>query len=261
VLKTLAWFIFCFGLWSSLGAVHTAHAGSATVAAAATLRHALDEISPQFTKATGHTLKVAYGSSGNFYSQIKQGAPFDIFLSADMVFPQKLVDEKLAAPPALPYAEGRLVLLLPRKSDLKPDGTLADVAAALNDGRLVKLAIANPTVAPYGTRAQEALTHAGLWAAAKPRLVIGENVGQATQFVASGAAQAGLVALSLALAPELAVRTQYALVPRQWHQPLVQGMVLVKPNNPAAKAFASYVKTEAARSVLKKYGYDEVQAR
>ena len=107
MLKILA----CFIWFTCLG---TAHAGSAIVAAAATLRHALDEISPQFTKVTGHTLKVAYGSSGNFYSQIKQGAPFDVFLSADMVFPQKLVDEKLAVAPALPYAEGRLVLLLPR---------------------------------------------------------------------------------------------------------------------------------------------------
>ncbi|EDM82878.1 MULTISPECIES: molybdate ABC transporter substrate-binding protein [unclassified Limnobacter] len=254
MLKILA----CFIWFTCLG---TAHAGSATVAAAATLRHALDEISPQFTKATGHTLKVAYGSSGNFYSQIKQGAPFDVFLSADMVFPQKLVDEKLAVAPALPYAEGRLVLLLPRKSRLKPDGTLADLAAALKDGRLSKLAIANPTVAPYGTRAQEALMHADLWAGVKPRLVIGENVGQATQFVASGAAQAGLVALSLALAPDLAARTQYALVPREWHQPLVQGMVLIQPENPAAKALADYLKTETARAVLKKYGYDEVRGR
>ena len=97
MLKTLT----CFVLLISLGA---AHAGSATVAAAATLRYALDEISLQFTKATGHSLKVAYGSSGNFYSQIKQGAPFDVFLSADMVFPQKLVDEKLAALPVLPYS-------------------------------------------------------------------------------------------------------------------------------------------------------------
>lgn len=254
MLKTLA----CFVLLISLGA---AHAGSATIAAAATLRYALDEISPQFTKATGHSLRVAYGSSGNFYSQIKQGAPFDVFLSADMVFPQKLVDEKLAASPALPYAEGRLVLLLPRESRLKPDGTLADLAAALKDGRLSKLAIANPTVAPYGMRAQEALMHANLWVTAKPRLVMGENIGQATQFVASGAAQAGLVALSLALAPELAERTQYALLPREWHQPLVQGMVLIRPDNPAAKAFSDFMNTAPARAVLKKYGYDEVLGR
>jgi molybdate transport system substrate-binding protein len=90
---------------------------------------------------------------------------------------------------------------------------------------------------------------------------MGENIGQATQFVASGAAQAGLVALSLALAPELAVRTQYALVPREWHQPLVQGMVLIRPDNPAAKAFADFMNTAPARAVLKKYGYDEVLGR
>jgi molybdate transport system substrate-binding protein len=257
VLKRLT----CFVLFTCLGVVNAAHAGSATVAAAATLRYALNEISPAFTKTTGHTLKVAYGSSGNFYSQIKQGAPFDVFLSADMLFPQKLVDEKLAVPPALPYAEGRLVLLLPQKSRLKPDGTLADLTSALKDGRLSKLAIANPAVAPYGARAQEALTHAGLWAVAQPHLVIGENVGQATQFVASGAAQAGLVALSLALAPELAERTQYAMVPREWHQPLVQGMVLIRPDNAAAKAFVDYLRTGAARAVLRKYGYDEVQAQ
>lgn len=252
--KTIA----CFCILASVG---LAHAGSATVAAAATLRYALDEIAPQFTKATGHTLKVAYGSSGNFYSQIKQGAPFDVFLSADMVFPQKLVHEKRAVPPAVPYAEGRLVLLLPRKSRLKPDGSLDDLAAALKDGRLSKLAIANPTVAPYGMRAQEALMRAGLWGSIKPRLVIGENIGQATQFVALGAAQAGLVALSLALAPELAARTQYALVPREWHQPLVQGVVLIQAGNPAATAFVAYIKTEPARAVLKKYGYDEVLGR
>jgi len=116
-------------------------------------------------------------------------------------------------------------------------------------------------VAPYGMRAQEALMNADLWAKVKPRLVMGENIGQATQFVASGAAQAGLVALSLALAPELAVRTQYALVPREWHQPLVQGMVLIRPDNPAAKAFADFMNTAPARAVLKKYGYDEVLGR
>ena len=120
-----------------------AQAGTATVAAAATLRYALEDMAPRFRQATGHTLKVAYGSSGNFYSQIKQGAPFDVFLSADMVFPQKLVAEKLATPPVHAYAEGRLVLLVPNKSPLKADGSLQDLAAALKDGRLSKLAIAN----------------------------------------------------------------------------------------------------------------------
>lgn len=254
--------IVCF---LSLLCATSAYAGTATVAAAATLRYALDEIAPQFTQASGHTLKVAYGSSGNFYSQIKQGAPFDVFLSADLVFPQKLIDEQLAVPPLLPYAEGRLVLLLPKKSKLKTDGSLKDLAAALKDGRMKKFAnkfaIANPAVAPYGLRAQEALTHAGVGNEITPHLVLGENVGQATQFVASGAAQAGLVALSLALAPEVAARTQYALVPREWHKPLSQGLVLIHKKNPAAVAFVDFLRTPPAQAVLKKYGYDPVVAR
>ena len=237
------------------------HAGTATVAAAATLRYALDEIAPEFKKATGHDLRVAYGSSGNFYSQIMQGAPFDVFLSADTEFPQKLVDEKKAQPPVKVYAEGRLVLLVPLQSRLKVDGLLKDLTAALEDGRLSKLAIANPAVAPYGMRAKEALIHAGIWAQVEPRLVIGENVGQATQFATTGAAQAGLVALSLALAPQLAANTQYALIPREWHEPLVQGMVLLREKNPAALAFMNYMGTEVARNVLKKYGYDDTVNR
>lgn len=254
VLKTLAGILFtiCAGL---------AHAETATVAAAATLRHALAEIVPRFTQATGHTLKVAYGSSGNFYSQIKQGAPFDLFLSADMEFPQMLVDEKFATPPVHAYAEGRLVLLVPSGSKLKTDNILKDLHAALQDGRLRKFAIANPTVAPYGMRAKEVLIHAGLWEQLQPHLVIGENVGQAAQFASSGAAQGGLVALSIALAPELMKRTRHALVPREWHQPLVQGMVLIKPNNAAAMAFADYLRTDAARGVLQRYGYNKVAAQ
>ena len=243
-------------LWASV-----AQAGNATVAAAATLRYALEEIAPKFTQATGHTVNVAYGASGNFYSQIKQGAPFDVFLSADMTFAQKLVDEKLAEPPVHAYAEGRLVLLVPKNSALKADGSLKDLAAALKDGRLTRFAIANPSVAPYGMRAREALTHVGLWERIQPRLVVGENISQATQFASSGAAQAGLVALSLATSAQLGSHTRFELVPKQWHQPLYQGMVLIRAKNPAARAFYDYLKTPEARAVLKKYGYDEPAAQ
>lgn len=248
----------CAVLFLCSGALHAA---TATVAAAATLRYALDEIAPAFKKSTGHELKVAYGSSGNFYSQIKQGAPFDVFLSADMEFPQKLVDEHKAKAPVRVYAEGRLVLLLPLQSRLKVDGSLKDLEAAVKDGRLQKLAIANPVTAPYGMRAKEVLGHVGLWESIQTRLVIGENVGQATQFAISGSAQAGLVALSLALAPQLAERTQYALIPKEWHKPLVQGVVLVREGNAAASAFMDYLHTDFARNVLKKYGYDSVVNR
>jgi molybdate transport system substrate-binding protein len=231
-------------------------AGQATVAAAATLRPALEELSPQFTRETGHVLKLAYGSSGNFYSQIRQGAPFHLFLSADMEFPEKLVQEKRAVPPVQPYSRGRLVLMWHRNTRLQGDAVFADLALALKEGRVRKFAIANPELAPYGMRAKEVLQQAGLMPAIEPRLVMGDNIGQATQFVASGAAQAGLVSLSLALAPELQKATRYMLVPEHLHQPIVQGMVLIQADNPAARAFTDYLKTAPARRVFSKYGYD-----
>lgn len=178
-----------------------------------------------------------------------------------MVFPQKLVAEKRAIPPVHAYAEGRLVLLVPNKSPLKVDGSLQDLAAALQDGRLTKLAIASPRVAPYGMRAREALMHAGLWESILPHLVVGENISQATQFASSGAAQAGLVALSLAVSPQLVSHTRFERIPKEWHQPLRQGMVLIHAGNPAAQAFYDYLKTAPARAVLKKYGYDEPVAQ
>ena len=226
-------------LWAGV-----AQAGKATVAAAATLRYALEEIAPKFTQATGHTVNVAYGASGNFYSQIKQGAPFDVFLSADMAFAQKLVDEKLAEPPVHAYAEGRLVLLVPNNSELKADGSLKDLAASLNDGRLKRFAIANPSVAPYGMRAREALMHVGLWERIQPRLVVGENISQATQFASSGAAQAGLVALSLAMSAQLVSHTRFELVPKQWHRPLYQGMVLIRAKTPQHRLFMITLKRQ-----------------
>lgn len=234
-----------------------AFGASANVAAAATLRPALDELLPAFSKATGHTVKVAYGSSGNFYSQIRQGAPFDLFMSADMEFPEKLVKEKFALPPVLPYAEGRIVLMVPNTSAVKLDETLADLPLALKEGRLNRFAIANPAVAPYGMRAQEVLQHHGLWPQLQAHLVQGENIGQASQFVTTGSAQAGLIAYSLALAPEVASRTRFVLIPKHTHKPLVQGLVLMPNRNPAALALVDYLKTGPARAVLKKHGYDE----
>ncbi|HEX4857104.1 MAG TPA: molybdate ABC transporter substrate-binding protein [Limnobacter sp.] len=238
------------------GLVSGAQAATATVAAAATLRPALEELAPLFMRNTGHVLKLAYGSSGNFYSQIRQGAPFDLFLSADMEFPERLVAEKLASPPVFPYAKGRLVLMWHRNASLKGDASLSDVPAALKEGRLRKFAIANPNLAPYGMRAREVLKHLGLFQQVQPHLVIGENIGQATQFVSTGAAQAGLVALSLALAPELQASVRHVLIPQELHQPIVQGMVLLKPENLAARAFTDYLKTDAGRQILRKYGYD-----
>ena len=231
-------------------------AGSVTLAAASTLRYAMEDLAKVFEQSTGHRLKVAYGSSGNFYSQIRQGAPFDVFMAADMDYPMRVLNEGLGAAPVLKYAEGRLVVLVSKKSKVLADSDLNDVKAGLADGRLKKLAIANPALAPYGMRAQETLQRAGIWEAVKPKLVMGENISQTTQFAASGAADAGLVALSLAISPQLTASTRYALVDKAWHQPLLHGMVLINRENPAAADLFAFMQTPAAKAILKKYGYD-----
>lgn len=234
----------------------SASAEVATVAVAATLRHAFEEISPLFTRDTGHTLRATFGSSGNFYSQIRQGAPFDVFLAADTEFPDRLVREKHASSPMVVYGEGRLVLMARTGGTVKTDPAMADLKAALADGRLRKLAIANPALAPYGMRAQEALERVGLWEPVQPRLVLGENVGQAAQFASTGSAQVAIVALSLALAPQLKGKVNYSLISASWHKPLKQGMVVINPENKAGLALFEYMTSPPAQRVLKKYGYD-----
>ncbi len=233
-----------------------ASAEVATVAVASTLRHAFEEISPLFTRDTGHTLRATYGSSGNFYSQIRQGAPFDVFLAADTDFPDRLVKERLAMEPLVVYGEGRLVLMASAVGPVKPDPAFFDLKAALADGRLRKLAIANPDLAPYGMRAREALEHAELWNAIQPKLVLGENVGQAAQFASTGSAEVAIVALSLALAPQLQGKVNYSLISASWHKPLKQGMVVINPDNTAGLALFEYMTSPPAQRVLKKYGYD-----
>ncbi|HEX4916413.1 MAG TPA: molybdate ABC transporter substrate-binding protein [Limnobacter sp.] len=240
----------------SLGWPVSAQAETVTVATAATMRYAFEEILQAFEKQTGHSVKAVYGSSGNFVSQIRQGAPFDLFVAADMEYPEMLRTQGLAQGRVQEYARGRLVLMVPADSPLKPDGTLIDLKDALRDGRLKKLAIANPRLAPYGARAQEALEHAGLWAAIAPKLVLGENISQAAQFASTGAAQGGLVALSLALAPQLRTSTRHGLVPEAWHQPLAQGVVMLKSNKPAAQQLQRFLLSASSQSILKRYGYE-----
>ena len=228
----------------------------ATVAAASDLKFALEELAGAFQRDTGHRLRLVFGSSGQFKTQILQGAPFHLFLSADEGFVFELAQAGKTEDRGRLYALGRIGLLLPSGSPLKPDGELKDLAAALQDGRLQKFAIANPEHAPYGARAREALQHAGLWSAIEPRLVYGENVSQAAQFAVSGSTQGGIVALSLARAPALAKGTRFALIPEAWHQPLKQRMALVRGAPPAARAFYEHLATPAAQAVLKHHGFE-----
>lgn len=227
-----------------------------TLAAASDLKFAIEEVAAQFEKATGHRLRLIFGSSGNIYSQIQQGAPFHLFMSADESFVFRLADAGKTEDRGRLYAVGRIGLMVPHGSPLKPDGDLRDLAAALQDGRLRRFAMANPEHAPYGMRAREALQHAGLWAGIEPRLVLGENISQASQFATSGSTQGGIIAQSLALAPSVAKLGQFALIPEAWHQRLAQRMVLIKDAPPAARAFYDYLGTPQAQQVMQRYGFD-----
>ena len=225
------------------------------VAAASDLKFAIEEVVTKFEKDTGHKLRLVFGSSGNFKTQILQDAPFHLFMSADEGFVYELADAGKTEDRGRAYALGRIGIMVPPGSPLKPDGELKDLAAALKDGRLQKFAIANPEHAPYGARAKEALQYVGLWDAIQPKLVFGENISQTAQFATSGSTQGGIIALSLALAPAVAKTGSFQLIPEAWHKPLKQRMVLVKGAPPAAKAFYEYLSTPAAQEIMVRYGF------
>ncbi len=225
------------------------------LAAASDLKFALDEIIASFRTETGRVIEPVYGSSGNFRRQIAQGAPFEMFLSADEAFVFALADEGTTLDRGELYAIGRIAIKVPTGSPLKPDVNLDDLAAALRDGRVTRFAIANPEHAPYGRAAEEALRHRGLWDAIRPRLVLGENVSQAAQFATSGGAQGGIIALSLAVAPQVAALGAHALISADWHKPLLQRMVLLKNAGETTRAFFAYVQQPSARAIFHRFGF------
>ena len=225
------------------------------VAAASDLRLALGEVAEVFEKDTGEKVELVFGSSGNFYQQLRQGAPFEIFLSADEQYVLDLARAGMALDEGRLYAVGRIVLIAPKGSPLSVDGDLAGLRSAMAAGEIKRFAIANPEHAPYGKRAQEALEHAGLWQGLQGRLVMGENVSQALQFAVDGGAEGGIVALSLIRDPALAGRADHALIPADWHEPLRQRMVLMKGAGDTARAFYDYLGEPAARRILVRYGF------
>jgi molybdate transport system substrate-binding protein len=227
---------------------------SPVVAAAADLQFALTEVAEAFQAATGQEVKLAFGSSGNFARQIRQGGPFELYFSADERYVLDLARDGLVRDEGAIYAVGRIVLMVPHASPLRPDGTLDDLAAALDDGRLTRFAIANPEHAPYGRRAEEALRHRGLWDAIAPKLVFGENVSQAAQFALSGSTQGGIIAYSLALAPEVSAQGSFELIPADWHQPLRQRMALLRGSGLVAAQFYDFAQSPAARTIFRRFG-------
>ena len=230
----------------------SAQAGQITIAAAADLKFALDEIVSTFKKAhPGDTLEVIYGSSGKFHTQIQQGAPYDLYFSADIGFARELAKAGLAASEVKPYAIGRIVLW---SNSLDASKLTLD---SLADPKITRIAIANPKHAPYGKRAEEALRASGMWDKIEPKLVYGENIAHAAQFVQTGNAQVGIIALALAIYPELSRKGGYWLVPDTLHEPLEQGFIITQraAGNALAKRFGDYMGDKAARAVMSKYGF------
>jgi molybdate transport system substrate-binding protein len=220
-----------------------------TIAAASDLNFALAEVTRQFrTVGPGVELAVAYGSSGNFFAQIGNHAPFDIFLSADVEYPRKLAAAGMApANSIFTYAVGRLVVWVPAGSSLDP-------ATALRDPGVKHVAIANPQHAPYGRAAQAALRSLGLYESVEPKLVLGENIAQTLQFVESGAADVGIVALSLALAPSVSARGRYWEIPLDSYPRIEQGGIILKDST-AAQDFRAFLLSANGRRILKQYGF------
>lgn len=225
------------------------------VAAASDLKFALDEIARAWARESGAAVRLTYGSSGNFRRQIAEGAPFELFLSADESYVLALAKDGRLEDEGVPYAVGRLVLFAPAGSPVDPERGLAGLAALARAGRVDKIAIANPAHAPYGRAAREALQGSGAWAALEGRVVLGENVSQAAQFAVSGNASAGLFAYSLTFTPAVAGRGRFALVPESLHAPLRQRMALVKGAGGEARAFYRYLQGPAARAIFTRYGF------
>ncbi len=232
-------------------ALPAACAEEVVAAVAANFAAAMARIEPAFEQASGHQLTVVLGSSGKFLQQIQQGAPFDVFLSADAERPELLAKSNLGVPASrFTYAIGRLALWSPQ-TDAFSDGE-----TYLKAGAFRHLAIANPAVAPYGVAAQHTLEQLGLWAGLQEQIVRAEDIGQVYAMAGSGAAEAAFVAYSAVLAGNKP-GSQW-LVPQNLHPPLKQDAILITraQNNPAAKALLDYLKTPAARNVIESLGYD-----
>lgn len=225
------------------------------VAAAADLQFAVAELAAAFEGETSKIVQVSLGSTGNFARQIRAGAPFHLFLAADEQFIFDLARDGFTRDQGALYALGRIVLQVPHGSELTADGSLESLRMALQKGKIRRFAIANPEHAPYGKRAEEALKHAGLWEPIQPYLVLGENVAQAAQFALSGNAEGGIIAYSMALAPDVARRGTHDLIPNAWHQPLRQRMALLRSAGSASQDFYNYIQSPGARSIMERYGF------
>jgi molybdate transport system substrate-binding protein len=246
--------VFVVAIAIAAGMVRDAGADEISVAAAADLTFAFKDVAAKFQQQTGTQVKVSLGSSGNFFSQIQNGAPYDLFFSADMGYAMKLQDAGLTEPGSLTeYAVGRIVLWTPKSSTIDVQTGLS----ALKDPSIHKIAIANPEHAPYGRAAVAALKHENLYDQIKDKLVLGENISQTAQFVQSGNADIGIIALSLAMAPAMKDAGKYFLIPQDDYPAIEQAAVILKSSQKkeSAHKFLTFLKTPDIVGLMKRYGF------
>ena len=234
------------------GLVVPSFAGEVTAAVAANFTTAMNKLAPRFERVTGHKLVASFGSTGKLYAQIRNGAPFDVFLAADDERSRRLETEGVAVTGTqFTYAIGRLALWSPNSKTVDTNGTV------LRNGRFAHLAVANSKTAPYGAAAEQVLRRLGIWARTEPRLVRGENITQTFQFVSTGNAELGLVALAQVRALPASQRGSYWVVPAEMHDALRQDAVLLKrgAENAAAHALLDYLRTPDVKSMIQDLGY------
>jgi molybdate transport system substrate-binding protein len=235
-----------------------ARAQQITVAAASDLQFVLPQVAARFEQQTGHHVELTFGSSGNFFAQIQNGAPYDLFFSADLDYPRRLEAAGLTEAGTYAYATGKIVLWAPAASKLD----LSRGLAVLLDPSVKKVAIANPQHAPYGRAAVAALRSRKIYDQVSGKLVLGENISQAASFVVSGSADAGILALSLALAPSMKEKGRYYEIPSQDYPPLEQAAVVLKSSRQKeiARKFLSFCATREVLNLMKNYGFSSPPA-
>jgi molybdate transport system substrate-binding protein len=249
--------VVCLGLVGSLGSLALSEAAfgeEIAIAAASDLNFAIKEVIAEYEKSTGNHVKLSLGSSGNFYAQIQNGAPFDLYFSADIGYPKKLEEAGVIVPGSLyRYAVGRIVLWTNHASHRDVSKGLE----VLRDPAIKKIAIANPKHAPYGRAAVAAMQHFKVYDDAKDRLVMGENISQAAQFIESGACDVGVIALSLALAPTMKAAGTYWEIPADAHAPLEQGAAILKSSKQqkTAQQFVEFMRGTQGQEIMRRYGF------
>jgi molybdate transport system substrate-binding protein len=224
-----------------------------TIAVAANMKDAFMEINTAFRATSKSELRVVFGSSGNFTAQIMNGAPYSLFIAADEHFPLELYKSGKAVDEGAIYAIGKLAIIAKKSMNLSSAAGRADIAAAITEAN--KVAIAKPELAPYGKAAVQYLKSEGLWDLAKDKLIYGDNIGVATMYVASGAADIGFTALSLAMSPELIKTTSYSTLNHSFYEPIKQRMILMKNAPVKAVDLYRFMQSAQAKSILHKYGY------